>query len=107
MKLINHQKGNYTYDDTRDGSVMYGTIYMTGAQFHESIKALKRAYTRAVRDCNTSIRDGLSHVFNHTLVKHADARRICLGVTATSLLALKWNLPRYKSNQNYVIEIKY
>jgi len=103
MKLVNHHKDNYTYDDTHDGSVMNGTIYMTAREWADMLKRLRKAYDRATRDCNTRIRDGLAHVFNWTLKHHGDKKRVCLGVTATSLIALKYNLKRYK-HQNYVIE---
>ena len=105
MKATNHHKDNYTFDDSNDGSVMNGTIYMTTKEYHKVLEYLRKAYTNAKAKNNTYIRDGLSHVFNWTLVKRLNLKRICLGVTATELIFKHYKLPRYK-RQNYVIEIK-
>ncbi|MBP9771430.1 MAG: hypothetical protein KBD16_00685 [Candidatus Pacebacteria bacterium] len=103
MKLINHHKGNFTFDDSHNGSVMYGTIYVTESEFADIVKRIKRSYRDAVRSCSTHRRDALSHVISWTLRNHGNDKRLCLGVTATALIAKWYKLPRYK-HQNYVIE---
>lgn len=104
MKVINHQKGNYTFVSPSDSSVMYGTITMSAREWRSAVVYLKSRYTLAKRYTNTYVRDGLSHVFNWTLKHYPQDGRVCLGVTATELLFKKYKLPRYK-RQNYVIVI--
>ncbi len=103
MKLVNHRKENYTFDDTQSGSVMNGTIFVSEKEWKEIIKSLRKAYSRAKATSNTQIRDGLHHVFSWLLPTHGNDKRICLGVAATSLIVLKYDLKNYK-RQNYVIQ---
>ncbi len=102
MKIVNHQKGKYTFDDTNNGSVMYGSIYMSEKEFDDVVKFLRRRYAIAKRYNQTYKRDSLSHALDWTLKQHGSDKRICLGVCATELIFERYNLPRYK-RQNYVI----
>jgi len=105
MKITNHNKGNYTFDDSCDGSVMYGTIKMTRKEFDNAIEFLKSRWRKSTKNTETYTRDALNHVFNWTIPNHGKDRRICLGVVATKLIFEHYKLPRYKK-QNYVIDIE-
>ena len=105
MKIINHNKGNYTFVSPSDSSVMYGTIEMNQEEFENAIAFLKKRYGIAKRYCHTYVRDSLAHVFTWTLKHYPQNGRISLGVCATELLFKHFDLPRYKK-QNYVIIIK-
>jgi len=100
MKLINHKKNNIYDIDTY---VMRGTIIMNEKEFTETWRALQTAYKRSLKECNTNIRDGLSRIASGA---YPDTKkRFCLGITASSLIALKYNLKNYKRH-NYGIKIK-
>lgn len=103
MKVTNHQKGNFTYCGS---SVMYGTIEMTQKEWLCALAYLKKCYTKAKAQCDTYIRDSLSHVFNYTLPNTVSDAPVCVGVCATELLFKHYGLERYKK-QNYQIVIKY
>lgn len=99
MKVINHHKGNYTFDDTQDGSVMYGTVKVTESEWRKVLEYLKRAkYTS-----NTYHRDGLKHFWSWVYPKHKKLKRLCIGVSNTELVFKHFKLPNYK-RQNYVFE---
>ncbi len=102
MKLVNHHKDNYTFDDSNDGSVMNGTIYVTESEYADIVRRIKASYRVAVKSSTTYRRDSLAHVINWTFRNHGNDKRLCLGVTATELIAKWYKLPNYKK-QNYVI----
>ena len=97
MKVTNHNKNNCIY--TKD-CVVRGTITMSEQEFYQVEKYLKARYIKAVKDCETSIRDGLK--YTKLLPK---SKKVVMGVTATRLIFEKFNLPRYKE-VNYLWEIK-
>lgn len=100
MKIINHQKGNFSYCGE---SVMYGTIIMSQKEFCDVVGYLKQQYRYAKKHIKTYVRDSLYHTITYTLTKKENP--VCLGVCATELLFKKYKLPRYKK-QNYQIVIK-
>jgi len=109
IKLINHHKGNYTYDD--GGSVMYWSIYMTRDQFDKGMSHLKKVYEEAHDNCDTYIRDSLAYIYEwgKPVTPRTDIYtndyRVCIGVTATKILCEYYNIARYKHTQNYIIII--
>lgn len=104
MKVVNHHKNNYSYDRSGNGSVIRGTLYMSQKEFKEVIGYLAKEYKRALKNCDTSKRDGLSYLFDWILPKHDNKSPFCAGITATTLIFKHYNLPRYKE-QNYTIKI--
>ena len=104
MKITNHQKGNYAFDSSHDGSIMYGTVEVSHKEWCEIVKYLHRVYSRATTSGNTYTRDALSHVFDWTLKNHAQDEYVCIGVEATRLMFKRFNLPRYK-HQNYRLHL--
>lgn len=104
MKITNHHKGNFTYVDEDDSSVMYGTIEMSRDEFNDAIEFLRLQKQIATKRIDTYTRDALNHVFSWTLPHYQHKRRMCLGIRATELIFKHYGLPRYKM-QNYVIQI--
>ena len=105
MNITNHKKDN-SYTCIGDSSIMRGTITMTAKEYAKAIMYLQNEYSKAQKDCNTAIRDGLLRA----MATHRDSymqymKVFSLGVTATQLLFKKYKLPNYKE-QNYAIKIK-
>lgn len=105
IKVINHQKNNYTYDSSNSGSVMNGTIFMTKREWEKCKDIICKAYGKAKRYNHTYERDGLAHAISYYIPHHEKAPSFCIGVTATEVIFKAFNLPRYK-RQNYQIIIK-
>ena len=97
MRVTNYHRNNYRYIDD---CIVRGSIKMTFEEFLEAEKYLKKEYQKAVKDCNTYIRDNLC--YTKLLPEHGN---VVMGVTATELVFKRYKLPRYKQ-QNYVWEIK-
>ena len=106
MKVINHNKGNYTYIHD---CVCYGTIEMSLKEFIKAYDYLYTRYKKAKTYTETYTRDSLYNLFNTHKIREAIVNKsldnICLGVCATEILFKKYKLPRYKK-QNYLIVIK-
>jgi hypothetical protein len=97
MKLTNHHKENsYTHNTY----VMRGTIEMTREEYANAFQWLCRMYEKAVKECNTYVRDGLSSL----LLQKDTQIFFSLGVTATKMIAKKYGLKNYK-DVNYCIRI--
>jgi hypothetical protein len=100
MKIINHYNW---YTLPNDSTIIHGTIEMTEKELQKVFKYLTKEYEKAIKKCNTSIRDGLATLKNKKYT-HQNINHFSIGITATKLLFKKYNLPRYK-DQNYAIKI--
>lgn len=101
MKLINHKNGNY-YECA--GGIMRGTISMTIDEYKQSMRFLASERKRAIKKCDTAIRDGLAFVKGFAYVYSHPSEPISLGVTATKLITKHFGLKNYK-DQNYAIKV--
>ena len=100
MKLINHRRNNNFYDI--DNYVMRGTITMTRAEFQNAMEVLQRRLNRAIKECDTYIRDGL--MSKSWIVEPKAKSLFSLGVVATKLIANQYGLKNHRK-QNYGIQI--
>ena len=101
MKLTNHNDNN-TY--TIDTYVMRGTIEMTKQEFKEAKIFLLNQYNKAVLEVDTYTRDSLSNLVNTGKIHREQPEYSSWGVCATKLIAEKYSLKNYKS-QNHGIKI--
>lgn len=89
MKLINHQKNNYSTD--KEGTVYRGSIYVNKHEYQKIIAFV--------------IDNNLDHA-THEIESHDTTKDyISLGVTATRQICDRFDLKRYK-DINYLIIIK-
>lgn len=106
MQLKNHNKENH-YTINNDSSVMRGTIEMNRKEYARAIIFIQNEYAKATKKINTAIRDGLATALIHhreDYMAPIGSNFVCLGVTATALIAKRYKLSNYK-NVNYAIKI--
>ena len=87
MKLTNKNNSNIYDVDTY---VMRGTISMSKDEWKEVLMFLEKEYKKAVKNCDTYIRDSLWNFEKR--FENKGKKIFCLGITATQLLVNKYNL---------------
>lgn len=98
--LKNYNKQNHF--NLSDGTYIKGVIKMDYQDFCKVYEFLRREYKKAVKKIDTYKRDSLAKAID---VKNFDRYKpFSVGITATKLIAKKFNLDRYK-DQNYAIII--
>ncbi|GEM_PF-2679938 len=99
MKLKNRRNDNWFY---YQDCVMRGEIEMTKNEWEEVQEFLFSEFKKSVKNCDTSIRNGLASGF---MPKIPVRNLINVGITGTRLIVAKYNLKRHKE-VNYLIRIK-
>lgn len=93
MKIINHNKNNYTYDNS--GSVIRGTIEVTKDEWNIIKEYLRNSPSKSF--------DYMDIALERAEISYYDIF-YSLGVTPTEMIFKHFNLPRYK-RQNYQFKV--
>lgn len=110
MKLTNHNKDNYYYDN--GGSVMNGTIEMTRQELEEAKRYMQVKLEVAKLENDTYTRDNLPIALTRITDWHMQGLKtfpstpsvLSLGIEGTKAIVKLYDLPNYK-HQNYGITI--